>query len=694
MADKEKYDRHRERAREAQRLQSNLGREIGEVPKCANTRRRSKCRQSLLQFCKTYLSATFPLAFSPDHLKVIDKIEKAVLQGGLFALAMPRGSGKTTLCESAVLWSLIYGHRSFVVLIGADESAALRSLESVKVELETNDLLHEDFPEVCYPIQKLERISHRCRGQTCNAEPTYITWQSDVLTLPTIKGSKASGATVRVAGLTGSIRGLKHKRPDGVSIRPDLVVIDDPQTDESARSASQCAYRERVLSGAVLGLAGPGKKISGIMPCTVIQKGDLADRLLDPALHPQWHGERTKLLYGLPARQDLWEEYARLRADSLRAGRGGADATEFYRTHQAEMDSGCSPAWPERFNPDEITAIQHAMNLRIDGPESFESEYQNEPKSVADENRGQLTTELILGRINRHKRGLVPAGSTRLTAMVDVQGDLLYWLVAAWSDDYTGAVVDYGTYPDQGRSYFTLSDARPTLAHAVGISSLEGAIFAGLDRLANQVLSRGWSVDGGGEMRIERCLVDANWGTLTDTVYRWARQTPYSALVTPSHGKAIGASGSPMGDWQRIEGERKGLNWCLRLSKGRAGRYVIYDTNFWKSFVAARFFQPLGERGALSIFGESAAPHRLFADHCVAEFKVRTSGRGREVDEWKIRPERPDNHWFDCLVGTAVAASIQGVQLGGVGLPSGSREQTGKKRVSWAEMQRKARGHR
>jgi len=53
------------------------------------------------------------------------------------------------------------------------------------------------------------------------------------------------------------------------TVRPALVVLDDPQTDESARSLSQCANRESVLAGAVLGLAGPGKKISGIMPCTV-----------------------------------------------------------------------------------------------------------------------------------------------------------------------------------------------------------------------------------------------------------------------------------------------------------------------------------------------------------------------------------------------------------------------------------------
>jgi hypothetical protein len=104
----------------------------------------------------------------------------------------------------------------------------------------------------------------------------------------------------------------------GQTVRPSLVVLDDPQTDESARSLSQCATRERILAGAVLGLAGPGKKISGIMPCTVIRPGDMADNILDRDKHPEWNGERTKMVYRFPANERLWGKYAEVRAESLR----------------------------------------------------------------------------------------------------------------------------------------------------------------------------------------------------------------------------------------------------------------------------------------------------------------------------------------------------------------------------------------
>ena len=77
----------------------------------------------------------------------------------------------------------------------------------------------------------------------------------------------------------------------------------------------------------------------------------------------------------------------------------------------------------------------------------------------------------------------------------------------------------------------------------------------------------------------------------------------------------------------------------------------------------ARLAVAVADKGSLTLFGQKAEAHRLFAEHLVAEYRVRTQGRGRTVDEWKPRPGQPDNHWLDCLVGNAVAASIVGAVL-------------------------------
>jgi hypothetical protein len=162
-------------------------------------------------------------------------------------------------------------------------------------------------------------------------------------------------------------------------------------------------------------------------------------------------------------------------------------------------------------------------------------------------------------------------------------------------------------------------------------------------------------------MKIGRCLIDANWGHSTDVVYQFCRQSPHASILLPSHGRFVGASSNPFSEYKRRPGDRVGLNWRVPTIHGkRAIRHVIYDTNWWKSFTHARLAVAMGDRGCLSIFGDRPDQHRMFAEQVTAEYFVRTEGRGRTVDEWKARPEQPDNHWLDCLVGCAVAASMQG----------------------------------
>ena len=684
------YAAHRDAMADASRRRSASGRDIGEPPEVKDPARRDASERNFRSFCETYFPETFNLAWSPDQLKVLAKIEKAVLDGGLFAMAMPRGSGKTSLCETACLWAILFGHRRFVALIGSDEGSAIEMMDSLKMELETNELLLADFPRAVFPIEQLDGIAQRANGQSCMGARTHMEWKEKVVVMPTVAESRASGAIIRVAGITGRIRGMKHKRRDGEPARPDLVILDDPQTDESARSDSQNTYRLGVVSGAVLGLAGPGKKIAGFMPCTVIARHDMADRVLNREDHPEWQGERMKMMYSFPKNTRLWTEYEKIRAEDLKAEKGLKRATAFYRKNRKAMDAGAAAAWEARRNPDELSAVQHAMNLRYRDEAAFFAEYQNEPLDVVQDEE-MLTADQIAAKINRIAQGAVPIGCDHVTAFIDIQQKLLYWMVCAWGEDFTGAIVDYGAFPDQGRRYFTLLDARRTLAHVTPRAGIEGRIFGGLEQLTGQLLGREWKRDDGAMMRAERCLIDANWGISTDTVYQFCRQSEHAAILMPGHGRFVGASSKPFSEYKRVRGERLGHNWRIPSIKGRrAVRHVLYDANYWKSFVHARLAVPMGDKGSLSIFGTKPAHHRLLADHLTAEYKVRTEGRGRTVDEWKLKPNKPDNHWLDCLAGAAVAASMQGVTLA----THRPARVVKRKTVSFAELQRQARGGR
>ena len=132
----------------------------------------------------------------------------------------------------------------------------------------------------------------------------------------------------------------------------------------------------------------------------------------------------------------------------------------------------------------------------------------------------------------------------------------------------------------------------------------------------------------------------------------------------PSHGRYVGASSKPMTEYRKQPGDRLGFNWMVPNVAGkRAIRHVIYDTNFWKSFIHTRLGVALGDKGNLSLYGRIPGVHQLLAEHLTAEYKVKTQGRGRTVDEWKLKPDRTDNHWLDCIAGCAVCASMLGAAL-------------------------------
>ena len=104
---------------------------------------------------------------------------------------------------------------------------------------------------------------------------------------------------------------------------------------------------------------------------------------------------------------------------------------------------------------DELSAIQHAMNLKFTDELAFQAEYQNEPMPDDVQEDTLLSVDEICRKLNGLPRGVVPLNCVRLTMFVDVQKPLLFFCICAWSDDFTGAVVDYGTWPDQKRLRFS-----------------------------------------------------------------------------------------------------------------------------------------------------------------------------------------------------------------------------------------------
>lgn len=454
---------------------------------------------------------------------------------------------------------------------------------------------------------------------------------------------------------------MKFKREnDGKNARPTLCIIDDTQTDESARSLKQTQDRLKALVKTVLNLPGAGQSISAICPCTVIEKEDMADKVLNRKEYPEWQGERLKALYQFPTKMELWDEYSEIRNKDLEEDGDGSIATKFYKAHRAEMDEGSVVAWPERFTKKEISGLQYLMNKYYENKAAFQSEFQQEPivENITGE---QLTPGHILDKLNGYARYEVPLTASCLTAFIDVQKDVLFYAVCAWGNDFTGSVIDYGTFPKQNKRYFTLSDLSPTLESVFPKIGMEGRLRRGLERLTEEILNKEYFRPDKVAMKISKCFIDANWGNSTDIVYSFCRETKFANIVTPSHGKYFGARDKPIMYKKRVPGETIGHNWYYpNSSKSRAIRHIIIDTNYWKTFLYNRILTASGDSGCFTVFGSDKREHTLFSEHLSNEFWTPTVGNERLVYEWKMRPGKTENHWFDCVVGSAVAANQLG----------------------------------
>lgn len=690
------YAAHKVRANNRQREKAADAKDLGRIPRPKNFKRRQACERDLKRYLLTYFAESFCDPFSQDHLDVIADIEKKVLDGGLSAIAMPRGSGKTTILTRAAIWATCYGHRKIIIIVESDKGAAKESLDNIKAEWEQNDLLLEDFPEIALPIRKLEGITQRANAQTCMGERTHIGWTKEHVTYPTIVGSKASGATIRVTGILGRIRGLQVLMPDGSTARPDFVLINDPQTDESARSAIGCATREKVISAAILGLAGPGKFISGFAAVTVIAENDVADRLLNRKLNPQWHGRRCKLVYEWPENEQLWQQYLDIRRDEIANGHlFYPKATAFYKKNRKAMDKGAVVGWEHRFYEHELSAIQHAYGLRDNFPDTFDAEYQNAPKPLIEVSTGIKvlnSDEYCLRVLQTHKRGELPDWAEWVTLGVDVQGSSLWWAILATGTDFAGLVTDYGVWPDQGIEYVTLADIEMSYQRKLKIKGRPAeALLEALKRLADELAARRFVRNDGTVLKLERGLIDS--GYRSDTVVQFCDGYDGSLKLLPSKGEGITAKKKPWSQMPKQRGERRGF--CWRMPGGRqvrGSRLVHVDTNRIKTFVAESFSMDSGGTGAWHLFRAHPSRHRMIADNLTAEYPIETSGHGRMLYEWSLKPNR-DNHLLDAVSLAAIAASMEGAKNEAEALPSARRkppQKSGKSvRDRYAEIMRK-----
>ncbi|KKL65940.1 hypothetical protein LCGC14_2149960 [marine sediment metagenome] len=566
-----------------------------------------------------------------------------------------------------MIFCLLTGLVRFPLIAAATGPDAQRILDHLKGHLERNELLAADFPEVCYPIRALEGAPQRAGSQTVGGKRTYLKWAQDYIILPTVKGSKASGSAIMTRGLDAAIRGIRVG-----ALRPDLVIIDDPETRESVRSEQQTATRELTIEEDLAGLGGGDKKLARVMLTTLMRRVSLSATYTDRQEKPSWKGRRFKLLDKFPHRTDLWEEYQALRAENFVSGDEHArGAHAFYLANRKAMDAGAVIVNVGRFNGSlledgtqaEASALQRCYNIIADrGLEHFLTEYQNDPP----EESGPIDSGITAGRIQRQVSGyphrVIPPGCTVLTMAIDVGKYALHWVVKAWRPDCTGFVIDYAVQDVHGTTRGT--DDENTRA-------TDRAIIKALYTLREQMLANPYRAVDDKVTPIDKTLVDA--GYRTQAVYHFCREAGIAFQPAKGMGKSSGCVEPYFRAPVRITTDKRpGDGWFLSRQPSRVWM-VGMDTDRWKGWEHDRWLTPPTDPGSCLLFGERGLGDRLsqdqkdhfvFAKHLTAEVEREENvPKKGMVRSWHVKPGRNANHYFDASYMADVAANMCGISL-------------------------------
>ena len=253
---------------------------------------------SPLTFARAFLGDHFREASPTFHTNLID----IYLDHNRVAVAAPRGHAKSTVTSFAyVLHQALYKKKKSIVIISSSEDMAIRFLRRIRDELEFNPMLRWLFGD-----QKTDK------------------WSETELRL-------SNRTVIHAKGRGAQLRGLI----DGAA-RPDLILLDDIEDEELVRSEMRRNDLEQWFNGTVLPTLEP-KIGQCIIVGTILHESSLLNRVLDPALYPDFSTHRFAAI--------------RENGESL---------------------------WPERFPSDEIDKLKKSYIAR-DQLAQFYMEYMNDP---------------------------------------------------------------------------------------------------------------------------------------------------------------------------------------------------------------------------------------------------------------------------------------------------------------------------
>jgi len=625
-------------------------------------------------------------SMNPFQARFVQQMQDLVLHGpqlpNLKALAAPRGGGKTTIAQLAVLWAVLNGHVRFVMFLTANGDKATERISTIKEYLLRNQRLLEDYPEICQRIVATQGDSHK-------ADPLHPMKQREM--------RLSNGVWLVAHGMDSGIAGALK-----VEQRPDFIIFDDVESNIRTEAERKTLLERFQVA---LGLPSQDARTTVLWICTIPQPESLSAELTDAENNPTWRGERYRALMREPAREDLWEAYMGILRPNERRGRAeqiddaarpawsmdsiyagvpvihAADAQaaaalefdrkawdllpeaskrayRFYLANQPAMDAGMDvldrqalPAW-------KIYQLRAVYGERF-----YRCELQNDPPPADDTQ--QLEMHILDARRvsvvtwqneSGRKAAICPSWAACLLATVDMGKNRIHWEVDAWDVALaTSMALDCGiihTQVDLDQRYRKATDGGR-------ISLLQAAIRSALTRLAAQLLD-GYPDETGKIQPIRKVGIDC--GGQADG-YAWMHDV--LVFCAQQGGRWVPLKGRRWTDADAMR--HAGMHWRRPpVDKNPYGR-VDADSDYYKDLLFNALQLPVertkekGEKpGAPGPFpGTRILAQTLDVQYLRQQMAERRDANGHWEPAHGAHDNRPlENHYFDTAYNQYVLADL------------------------------------
>ncbi len=323
-------------------------------------------------FCMYFLDNVFNNEETADlaqiHKEIWSDIQNIILDENAHdqqGYILPRGTGKSAFGGLATsLWTVCYNYKKYVLVCSSIGSTAEKFIKQMRIALEDNKRIEKAFGKIYDKGNK--------KYSNNNTQIEFV-----------------NRTMIEAISSTSPMRGRKN----AVGDRPDLVILDDYQSDDDVRTDSARENKIKRYSDDVkyakqrpiYNKNGTLKKRGTTMIAlgTLQHKEDFYARLMKL---PTWkfRHEKGVLVEDIDDlfNSGLWEEFYRILKDK---GQGLQFAKEFYYGHEQEMKYPL--LWSEFWNCLEL-ALDYYEN-----PASFKQEVQGDLDSIGERKFKSIVTE-------------------------------------------------------------------------------------------------------------------------------------------------------------------------------------------------------------------------------------------------------------------------------------------------------------